>query len=60
MQKLTKFLKESRQELAKVNWPTRKEAIHMVLIVIAISVIVALFLGAIDLGFLTGIQQILK
>jgi len=60
MHKLKRFIKESKQEFAKVNWPTRAEAIRMVIIVIVISVIVAIFLGAVDLGFLFGLEQLLS
>jgi len=44
------FLKEARNELVKVVWPSRKETIRITIAVIAISVIVALFLGAVDFG----------
>ncbi len=46
--RLTSFLKESRQEFQHVNWPTRKETIRMVLVVIGVSLSVAAFLGAVD------------
>ncbi|PJC65342.1 MAG: preprotein translocase subunit SecE [Candidatus Colwellbacteria bacterium CG_4_9_14_0_2_um_filter_50_12] len=51
-ERLTSFLKESRQEFQHVNWPTRRETIRMVLIVIGISLVVAAFLGALDYLFL--------
>ncbi|MBU6415476.1 preprotein translocase subunit SecE, partial [Patescibacteria group bacterium] len=41
----------ARAELRKVVWPTREEAIRYTIIVIAISVGVALFLGAFDYIF---------
>jgi preprotein translocase subunit SecE len=45
------FLKEVRTELTKVSWPSREQAIRLTLIVIAATVIAALFLGAFDLLF---------
>ena len=42
------YIKETRQELKKVNWPTRQHAIQSTLLVIAISLGVAFFLGAFD------------
>jgi len=42
------FLKEVRDELKKVVWPTRDEIIRLTGVVILISVIVGLFLGATD------------
>lgn len=47
----TSFLKEVRMELVKVAWPTKPQAIRLTLIVIGISVIVAIFLGALDFLF---------
>lgn len=51
------FLKEVRLELEKVSWPTRKEAIRLTSIVILISALVGIFIGAFDYVF-TKIMQI--
>lgn len=45
------FLKEVRSELDKVSWPTKQEAIRLTAIVIAISLLVGFFIGAIDYIF---------
>jgi preprotein translocase subunit SecE len=42
------FLKEVRDELKKVVWPTRDEIIRLTGVVILISVIVGIFLGTTD------------
>jgi preprotein translocase subunit SecE len=47
-QKLIKYIKDSRVELKKVIWPTRKELINQTILVIAISLGVAIILGIID------------
>jgi len=60
MSKISNFLKESRQEFAKVNWPTIPEAVRMVFIVVAICLIVSLFLAAVDYGFLELISRLLS
>lgn len=46
--KLSRFLKEARQELLRVNWPTRKETIRLTTVVVGISLGVAVFLGFVD------------
>lgn len=46
------FIKEVISELRKVNWPTREETIKLTVVVIAISVIVALFIGSLDAALL--------
>lgn len=49
--KIINFLKEVKIEIKKVNWPTRKEAVRYTLIVIAVSLGVAAFLGFFDFIF---------
>ncbi len=51
------FLKEVRDELQKVVWPTREEAIRLTTIVIVLSLLVGLLLGGADL-ILTKILEI--
>jgi preprotein translocase subunit SecE len=45
------FVKEVKNELTKVAWPTRPDTIRLTLIVIAISVVAGLYLGGLDLLF---------
>jgi preprotein translocase subunit SecE len=47
MQAIT-FLKEVREELSKVVWPSQAEVVRLTVVVILVSVIVGLYLGAID------------
>ena len=42
------FLKEVRDELKKVVWPTRDEVIRLTAVVIIVSLIVGVYLGGID------------
>ncbi|MBI4158027.1 MAG: preprotein translocase subunit SecE [Candidatus Yanofskybacteria bacterium] len=51
MDKLTRFLKEVRHELAKVTWPTKGQVIQYTVVVVAISLAVAVFLGVLDIIF---------
>jgi preprotein translocase subunit SecE len=46
-----KYLKETRAELKKVNWPSRQEATNLTLIVIAVTTFMALLLGLLDYIF---------
>jgi len=43
-----KFLKEVWEELGKVTWPTRQEAIKMTLTVVVVSTAIAVFIGSLD------------
>lgn len=48
MKKIVNFIKEAREELVKVNWPTKKQTVNYTLIVLGISFFVAVFLGGLD------------
>lgn len=49
--KITDYLKDTRVEMRKVNWPTKRETIWLTVVVIAVSVGVSLILGAFDYLF---------
>lgn len=55
--KLVEYLKETRSEMKHVSWPTRRQAIAFTMIVIAISIFVAVFLGLFDYLFTLGIEK---
>ena len=59
LNKIISFLKETKVELKKVNWPTRKETIKYTLIVIGLSFVVAIFLGGLDFLFTWLISRFL-
>ncbi len=43
------FFSESKQELARVNWPSRDELIQSTILVIVVTLILAVFIGIIDM-----------
>lgn len=58
--KLVNYLKESRSELKKVVWPTKKETTNYTLLVIGISLAVAAFIGIVDFLLDIGFKQIIR
>jgi preprotein translocase subunit SecE len=52
------FLRESRSELKKVKWPTRKELLASTAMVIFLVLVISLFLGLIDFGLIKIIRNI--
>lgn len=54
------YLKESREELKKVVWPTRQETMRNTLLVIGISLGVAIFLGIIDFFLNLLLQKVIS
>lgn len=51
MSRLITYFKETRAELKHVSWPTRRQALMFTVVVIAISLLTALYLGAFDYIF---------
>jgi preprotein translocase subunit SecE len=45
------FVRDIYDELRKVVWPTRREAIRLTLMVLAVCIAMAAFLGTLDYGF---------
>lgn len=48
---LINYLKETKNELQHVSWPTRKQSIVFTVVVIIISLATAFFLGFFDFIF---------
>lgn len=51
-----RFLKESRAELSKVVWPSRREIIRLTAIVLGVSVAVGAFIGGLDYVFVNVLE----
>ena len=43
--RLKRYFKETRAEVRKVHWPTRKEARSLTTVVLAITIVMTIFLG---------------
>ena len=60
MAKVVQFFKESRAELKKVVWPTKDDVISSIKVVIVSTIVVALILGLLDLGFTELFRILMK
>lgn len=49
--KAKQFLAEARQELKKVTWPGRQQTIQSTWVVFLVTIVLAVFLGLVDLAF---------
>lgn len=56
----TTYLKQVREELSKVEWPDRNEAIKLTLTVVVITLIVGGFVGVLDFVFARLLETILS
>ncbi len=54
------FIGEVREELKKVTWPSRKEVIRLTLVVIIISLIIGMYVGALDIAFAKFLEFLTK
>ncbi|MFB0537864.1 MAG: preprotein translocase subunit SecE [Anaerolineae bacterium] len=55
-----KYLKETRAELKKVNWPSRQEATNLTLIVMAVTAFMTILLGTLDFIFTLLFELIIR
>ena len=47
---IVRGLRDTRSELRKVTWPTRQETTNLTLVVIALSIVLGVVLGGVDLA----------
>jgi len=52
------FLVDAKVELKKVTWPTKKELLSTTAVVLLLVVLIALFLGIVDLGLVKIIKNV--
>ena len=52
------FVRQVKQEIAKITWPTRSETVHGTITVVVMSVMLAIFLFLVDLIFAYAIRLI--
>lgn len=54
------YLRESKEELKKVTWPTRDEVTSYTAVVVVTVFIISIFLWAIDTGLMYLITNVMK
>lgn len=57
--KLVTYIKDTKKEMVKVNWPTRSETVRFTAVVIALSIATAVFMGVLDFIFQTILKNII-
>ena len=53
------FIQETRAEIAKVVWPTRREVTLTTIMVFLLASVAAIFFSLIDWGIRSGLQAVL-
>jgi len=54
------FIREVLVEFRKVTWPSRQELVNSTTVVIVVTVVLAFFLGAVDIGLARIVERILR
>jgi preprotein translocase subunit SecE len=54
------FIQQTRAEIAKVVWPTRREVILTTVMVFLLATLAAIFFSLVDLGLRSGLQAVLS
>ena len=52
------FIKEVRDELMKVTWPTRDEVVKLTVIVVVVSLALGIYIGGLD-SIMTKVTDVL-
>ncbi len=60
MSNLSAYLRDTLSEMRQVSWPSQKQAALYTVLVIVISGLVSLFLGAFDAVFAKGVEFIIE
>ena len=60
LRRAQEFVLEVIAEFRKVTWPSREELINSTVVVIAVTVVVALFLGSVDIVLAKIVEAILR
>jgi preprotein translocase subunit SecE len=54
------FIQQTRSEIGKVVWPTRREVTLTTVMVLLLAALAAVFFSLVDLGIRSGLQGILS
>ena len=56
---VTNFFIDVREEIKKISWPTSKQTIDTTLLVVAATIVIAIYLGVIDYVLTFLVQKFL-
>ena len=60
MSKFVQFVRESKAELKRVDWPSKEDVFSSVKVVIVSTVVIAVLLGVLDLAFTQVFRMLMK
>lgn len=54
------YVRESREELRKVTWPSRDEVTSYTIVVVVACIVISIFLWLVDTGLMALITTVIK
>ena len=60
LRRTQEFFAEVLAEFRKVTWPSRQELINSTVVVVAVTVVIAFFLGGVDIALARVVERILR
>ncbi len=60
LRRAKEFFDEVLAEFRKVTWPNRQELVNSTVVVIVVTVVIAFFLGAVDIVLARVVERILR
>ncbi len=58
--RIREFVHEVISEFRKVTWPNRQELVNSTTIVVIVTLVLAFFLGGVDIGLARIVEKILR
>ncbi len=58
--RVQEFFREVMLEFRRVTWPSRQELTNSTAVVIVVTVVLAFFLGGVDIGLARVVERILR
>ena len=59
VRRIREFVQDALVEFRKVTWPSRQELLNSTTVVIVVTVVLAFFLGGVDIGLTKLVERIL-
>ena len=60
IERAREFFREVYLEFRRVTWPSRQELVNSTVVVIVVTLVLAFFLGAVDIGLARVVERILR
>ena len=57
---IQEFFREVMAEFRRVTWPSRQEIVNSTAVVLVVTLVIAFFLGAVDIGLARVVEKILR